>query len=302
MLSGITLTCFAASYTVALALEAGRIAVRNRWLRVGALVFLAAGLIAQTLYLYDLAREEIISGVVFSSWYDWCLLAAWVLAAACLALSLRRPQASLGVFMLPMVLVLVGVAQLVSDWPQFARGEALRVWGILHGLTLLIGTTGVTIAFVVGLMHLLQSYRLKHKVPPSSSFKLPSLEWLQRMNEESLVISSFMLALGLLTGVVLNVIQHAFDEASVAWTEPAVWSSGLLFLWLLGAMLFNWLYKPARQGRKVAYLTMASFGFLAIVLGLVLFSQHAAPRAATNPRPALMHGLAADYASWRAAS
>jgi hypothetical protein len=237
------------------------------------LLFVVAGLFAQTLYLYALARTEILEGVVFSRWYDWCLLAAWVVAAACLALSLRRPQTALGVFMLPMVLLLIAVAYPFRDAPHFARSEAQRVWGLLHGGTLLVGTTGVAIGFVVGLMYLVQSYRLKHKMA-SATFKLPSLEWLQRMNEESLIISSFIIAIGLLTGIVLNAVKHAQHAATVAWTEPTVWSSALLLVWLVAALTFNWLYKPARQGRKVAYLTMASFGFLAIVLGLVLYSQH----------------------------
>jgi hypothetical protein len=273
MLSGITILCFAASYAVAFGLELARALWRSLWLRWGALLFVIAGLLAQTLYLYTLAHREILEGVVFSRWYDWCLLAAWVVAAACLALWLRRPQTALGVFMLPMVLLLIAVAYPFRDAPHFARGDAQRVWGLLHGGTLLVGTTGVAIGFVVGLMYLVQSYRLKHK-RPSATFKLPSLEWLQRMNEESLLISSFVLAIGLLTGVVLNAVKHAHNAAIVAWTEPTVWSSALLLVWLVAALTFNWLYKPARQGRKVAYLTMASFGFLAIVLGLVLYSQH----------------------------
>ena len=52
-------------------------------------------------------------------------------------------------------------------------------------------------------------------------------------------------------------------------------------LWLLAATTFEWLYKPAQQGRKVAYLTVASFVFLAVVMALVLAgnSQHSRPRA-----------------------
>jgi hypothetical protein len=43
-----------------------------------------------------------------------------------------------------------------------------------------------------------------------------------------------------------------------------------MFFWLLAAALFNVFYKPARQGRKVAYLTVVSFVFLAIALGVLL--------------------------------
>jgi hypothetical protein len=214
--------------------------------------------------------------------------------------------------MLPMVLLLVAVAYAFRDAPQFARDDAQRVWGLVHGGTLLVGTTGVAIGFVVGLMYLVKSYRLKHKLP-SATFKLPSLEWLERMNEESLVISSFVIAIGLLTGIVLNAVKHAQDAAAVDWTEPTVWSSALLLVWLVAALAFNWLYKPARQGRKVAYLTMASFGFLAIVLGLVLYSQHGTagasvgnavpgvPRARDTVDSGARNGTEAVPYSWRAA-
>ena len=53
---------------------------------------------------------------------------------------------------------------------------------------------------------------------------------------------------------------------------------------LLAATLFEWLYKPAQQGRKVAYLTVASFLFLALVMAMLLAgaSKHAQPRSANS--------------------
>jgi hypothetical protein len=53
-----------------------------------------------------------------------------------------------------------------------------------------------------------------------------------------------------------------------------VLSSSILFLWLLAVSLFESLYKPARAGKKVAYLTLASFVFLGLVLCLVVLGQH----------------------------
>ncbi|HEY6564846.1 MAG TPA: hypothetical protein VIY86_10145, partial [Pirellulaceae bacterium] len=57
---------------------------------------------------------------------------------------------------------------------------------------------------------------------------------------------------------------------------PAFWSSSLLMLWIVTVSVFVAVYPPARGGRKIAYLTVASFVFSAIVLGIVLFgpSQH----------------------------
>jgi hypothetical protein len=73
-------------------------------------------------------------------------------------------------------------------------------------------------------------------------------------------------------------------QDGVPWTDPVVWTSGGLFLWLAAALVFNLVYKPARQGQKVAYLTVASFVFLGMVLGVVWFAptDHANPRAAAQ--------------------
>ena len=135
----------------------------------------------------------------------------------------------------------------------------------------MLGTAAVVLGFATGLMYLLQSYRLKHKRPPGRVFRLPSLEWLQRFNRESLVLSTALLAICLLSGVVLNLI----GAGTVKWSDPVVLTSGILFLWLVAVTLFEAFYKPARQGQKIAYLTLANFVFMALALYFVLFGSHA---------------------------
>ena len=114
--------------------------------------------------------------------------------------------------------------------------------------------------------------------------KLPSLEWLQAVNKQSLVFSSCFIALGLVAGIILNTVKHRGSGPAVPWTDSVVLSSAVLLVWLLAATLFEWLYKPAQQGRKIAYLTVASFLFLALVVAMLLGggSEHAQPRGAGN--------------------
>ena len=272
-LSGITMTCFAASYAVALGLETSRLwfraAVRNALL----LVFATAGFFAHTVYLVRLSVSEMRrDGAIFASWYDWSLLAAWVLAAAYLGLALRRPRNTVGIFLLPLILAAVGLAYLCRDLPPFPTGQARGYWQWIHGISLLIGTVSVVLGFATGVMYLVQSYRLKHKLPPRQGLQLPALEWLQRFNREALVYSTIAMAFGVLSGVVLHISR---PRTSTLWADPVVITSGLLFLWLLTVMLFESVYRPARQGRKVAYLTMASFVFLSLSLLFVLLGGHA---------------------------
>lgn len=271
MLAGVNLLCFTASYFVSLSLEGTRLFFRAPVRMLVIMGFTLAGLLAHTLYLYHQAEHELSSGtpVPLSSWYDWCLLASWVMAAAYLGLVIRRPETAVGIFLLPLVLILIGLAVLFRNTAPFPQAQAMSYWRLVHGVALLLGTVAVTLGFATGVMYLVQAYRLKHKLPPRPGFRLPTLEWLQRFNREAILISSGLLFVGLVAGIVINLAKRA-----VPWTDPVIVSSGVLFSWLIGASMFEWLYRPAWQGSKVAYLTMASFVFLVMVLGFVLFREH----------------------------
>ncbi len=238
----------------------------------------AVGLTVHTVHLVLRALQDS-SVAPLSSWYDWYLMAGWLLAAATIGLEMRRNASSLGIFFLPLVLAAMGAAFFARDLAPFPLDSARPIWSIVHGGSLLMGTVVVALGFVAGIMYLVQSYRLKHKVAVQDGFRLPSLEWLQRINGRSLLVSTCLVGVGMLSGVVLNVIKNGSRE-NFPWSDPAVYSSAILFAWLLTANLFELFYKPARQGRKVAYLTLASFIFLGLVLAVVKFapSQHAQDR------------------------
>lgn len=273
MLSQVSIVCFAASYAVTLLLEVSRLFFRVPVRAAVMIGFAIAGMVAHTAFLAARATAEV-TAPPLSSWFDWLLLAAWGMAAAYLMMVVRRPQTAAGIFVLPLVLGLIGVATLFRHVAPFPRGHAVQVWGMIHGVALLLGAVVVMLGFVAGLMYLVQSYRLKHKLPPRQGLKLPSLEWLQQANRHSLAVSSALLFVGVVSGVVLNLVKQ---QQGMPWTDPVVWTSALLLLWLIGALAFEICYKPAQQGRKVAYLTLASFVFLGLVLGVILLvpSRHA---------------------------
>ena len=103
-LSGISIVCFATSYAVALALEVSRLFFRLPVRLVVMLGFGAVGLLTHTIYLVLRAQGALAAGNPLSSWHDWYLLAAWILAAVYLGLAASRPQTTVGLFMLPVVL------------------------------------------------------------------------------------------------------------------------------------------------------------------------------------------------------
>jgi ABC-type uncharacterized transport system permease subunit len=118
-------------------------------------------------------------------------------------------------------------------------------------------------------MYLVQSYALKHVRSPVNGLRLPSLEWLERVNSRSLGLSAVLIALGFASGLVMSLATHRGETAYVLWKDPVVVSLAAMLLWLVVAEVFRLVYPAARRGRKVAYLTLASFVFLVIALASV---------------------------------
>ncbi len=278
MLSNVSITCFAASYAVVLALEISRLLFRSGVRGAVMLGFAGAGLLAQSAFLYYRAAGA--AGSPLSSFYDWYLLAAWVLVATYLLLVYYHPQAHFGVFLMPLVLGLIATAAFLDKDTAFDRAPAEQAWGMIHATAFLLALVAVLIGFVAGLMYLGQVRRLKHKRPLSSRLRLPSLEWLQRTNSRALVVSMLMLGAGVVSGVVLNLVKRT---EQLSWFDPVV----LLTVFVFASTLIGTFYKPARQGRKVAYLTVVSFLVLVIAMGMGLYRQHGGEKnAAEASRPA----------------
>src|SRR5687767_4641498 len=111
----VTLFCFAASYAVALGLELWHLYRRRPVHRLLANLFGSAGLLAQTIYLAvqrpPLALQ---SGLL--------LVLAWILAIFYLSESLHHVRQPWGLFVLPVLLVLVLLAAFIgpgaSDDPR----------------------------------------------------------------------------------------------------------------------------------------------------------------------------------------
>jgi len=266
VLAGISVTCFAASYAVAWALEISRLFFQSGVRGAVMIGFAAAGLLAHTLYLAY--RGFSASASPLSSSFDWYLLAAWLLIVVYLHLAFYQPRRAIGLFVLPIALVLVLLAATFASREPIAPEPASRWWGTIHGLFLLLGTVTVILGFVVGLMYLLQANRLKHKRLPPAGMRLPSLEWLERVDLRLLFGSTLLVAIGFVAGLVLKGVR---SEPILRWADPVEIALAGMLAWLVAATSFVAIYRPARHGRKVAYLSLTSFVLLAVVLAVLLF-------------------------------
>ena len=268
MLSHVSIVCFLASYGVALALEVSRLWFRSGIRGMVMLGFVVAGWIAHTAFLYYRAVGA--AGSPLSSNQDWLLLAAWVLVMVYFYLACCHPATHFGVFLLPLVLGLIAAANF-ADPKAFPREPASRIWIAIHVTSILLATVTVLVGFAAGLMYLEQADRLKRRRPPYLKLRLPSLEWLQTVNSRTMLASMLLVGVAVVSGIVLNLLRKS---PGVLWKDPVVLGTLTMFGWLLMHVVIGGFYRPIRQGRKVAYLTLASFIFLVIALGMFVTTRH----------------------------
>ena len=236
--------------------------------------FGVAGLFAHGVYIVLQTNMNLGANSPLANWSAWCLLAALLLVASYLWITYRHPNAQTGLFILPLALTLIGIAELMRETPGFKASNAKSIWNSIHGGSLLLATVVMFLGFVMGLMYLFQSSRLKQKKKTPSRFKLPSLEWLQKSTEKALVFSTVLMGFGVISGFVLSAINRETNSQSIGISDPIVWSSMIMFGWCLTVTLVSRIYKPARSGRKMAYLAFSCFFFLILELSLVLSAGH----------------------------
>lgn len=256
----ITLFCFAASYAMALALEAVHLRRPRAVLRLFSTGFGAAGVLAHTLFL-------LVQRPPAAAPFGSLLFVAWVLAVFGVYGAVHHPKLAWGVFVLPLVLGLVVLAATLGR-PEAASGETFfglfggeGFLGRLHGLLLILAAVGVCVGCVASVMYLFQARRLKAKTLPGKGLKLYSLERLEAMNRRAVNLAFPLMTSGVLVGVLLLMQQP--DQLD-GWTDPRIVSTGVL--WLVFMLLLYLRYGYHLRGSRLAVLTIIAFALLVVTL------------------------------------
>lgn len=284
---GVTVWCFLLSYLIVMVLEYSRLAIPFRSRPIWLIGSMAIGWLTHTLFLADRMWLDMPAQGVLSSWFQWALLMAWGIASMYLILLIRRPDNAFGTFMLPLLMAGIGLALALRGAAPFERDTTISLWRAIHAISLLVATMVVTFGMATGLMYLVQSYRLKHKLKSHRGFRLPSLEYLQSVNRRCLFISFAMLGLGLISGIVLNLNR----DGHIAWLSGGIVFTFALCAWSLAAVVIEVTTHRSFGGKKTAYLAVANFLFLVLVLGFVVLSPHQrregsfSPVTRENPMP-----------------
>lgn len=258
----IGVVCFLATYVLAYGLEWLRLRGPSKIHRIATLGCGLLGFVAHTAFLVNRARATQLLPLLSSS-QDWLLVLAWLAVVSYLFLSALDRDLAIGVFLLPIVIVLIGSTYFVSDTVN-RRLDSLYGWKMLHASLLVLGMLGVLIGFVLAMMYLAQQWRLRHHQMSPEGFRIPALEKLARLNRWSVMIAVPLLTLGMGTGVGLGLYSRRSAEP-VHFNDPVIIGSGIA--WLVMFSLFVWLMGTRRTtGRQVASLTLWAAGFLMMTL------------------------------------
>lgn len=220
--------------------------VRARWLLRGAVVGHLLHLVHLALALRRLPVTDV---------FEAMTLCVWLFAAAYVSLEWRVPEKSLGVFILPVIIVLQTLSALFLNYdrvlPPILGDPIFEV----HVLLMLLAYTAFAISFIASLLYLLLSREIEDKRPGPFYRRLPSLELFDSLSNRAVNIGLCMLTAGLLLGTYAG--TRAGDLFSF-WDAKIF---AVVLTWLI--YLLHILFRKASgwRGRRAAVVSLIGFGW-----------------------------------------
>ncbi len=161
-------------------------------------------------------------------------LLALLLACAFLLVYWRYRTASLGIFVLPIVFLMVLVPAFIPGEETFSSPMVRSGWIFLHVVLLLAAYAGLFVSLLSSVLYLLQERQLKSKSRGAMFNWLPPLETMDQIAYKALLIGFPCITAGLLAGSLIaqeSVCPAYFLDPKVL-LSFAMWAaySGMIFI------------------------------------------------------------------------
>jgi HemX protein len=187
---------------------------------------------------------------------------AFLIALGSVVAATLGHAATVGLVLVPVVVVLTGVAALVGISPADEPLRFRGVWFALHVVFAFVGYAGLTVAFAAGLMYLLQFRELKSKHFGAIFRFFPPLDTLDRLGRQGLLVGFPSLTVAVVLGWAWTT---SFNGSTGPGSPKLAWVV-LSWIVLLAALLAR-----AGQGRKGERGALASVvGFVVVVVLYVI--------------------------------
>lgn len=226
------------------------------WPQRFALFATGAGFICHSIALGIRLRED--GYVPLANLQEAVSFFSWAIVLVFFWVEIRYHLYILGSFVLPLAfLSLISVSALPSEVPTL-NNALVNAWFGVHTILSVLGIVAFSIAFVAGIIYLIQDRFLKSKQLDTLYSRLPSLNILDQWNKQAILFGFPLLTLGIISGALWS-----------QYTQGTLWgkndskqalSLGIWFFYLLvlhGRINIGWRAKKAAR--------LAIIGFVGVI-------------------------------------
>ncbi len=210
--------------------------------------------------LYILSRYFIAGHTPITSQHEAVTFFAWSVTWAYLSFRWRYTVKNFGTFVSLMVVILLLLAATVSREFSPLAPALQSLWLPVHAGVAVIAYGFLALAFIGGIMYLLQERELKSKRFGFFFSRLPSLDALDQLNSHCLTAGFVFLTLGIITG---SVWARQAWGTYWQWDPKETWS---LITWFLYAAQIHQRFTAGWRGKRAA--VMAIVGFSSVIFTL----------------------------------
>jgi cytochrome c-type biogenesis protein CcsB len=215
---------------------------------------LLAGFALNSIYLalgyYQLGAVPALNFRGALSFFSWTIIGAYII------FQLRFRIMVLGSFVVPFSTFLMIISSTIPISSITVRPIFKGFWLPLHVATALLGDAIFAIAFIAGVMYLIQEHQIKTKRLGAFYSRLPSLNSLDSINYQAINYGFLLLTIGMITG---SIVAQGSHGSYWLWDPKEVWS---LITWLCYAALLHQRMAVGWRGRRSALMSIGCFFIL----------------------------------------
>jgi cytochrome c-type biogenesis protein CcsB len=191
-----------------------------------------------------------------SGLYESLSFFAWVIVLVYMISEFRHKQHIDGVFVLPLAVSLVAYASVINSDIKPLPAVLRSPWMAVHVTLCFLSYACFTLAFCFAVMYIWQERELKSRKIDVFFFRLPALEFLDRLGYQAIVCGFVFLSFGIVSGSIWA--QKAWGTFW-SWDPKETFS---LILWLLYLVYLHGRLMAFWRGKKSARLAIIGFAIM----------------------------------------
>jgi cytochrome c-type biogenesis protein CcsB len=215
---------------------------------------LLTGILSHLIYLILLFIQH--GHLPVGNLYQVLTFVAWLSAVVYMILELRLQERTMGVFFIPVVMVLHAISSILMDVEQPLAPVLTDIVFEFHVAAVISSYAAFAISFIASLMFILLSREMKSRRLGIFFQRLPSLDFFDKLSNQAVNIGLVLITVGIVIGFYLG--MNVWEGRWVA--DPklvaAVVSWAIYLVHYISRKSAGW------QGRRAAILSVVGFNWL----------------------------------------